>query len=171
MIDLKYFEFACANFLIFLVYLILIRIGHHPNPLQSMNRFHRRFLIIYLAFSIAYASDQNHFDFASWFVGFFVYFALQYGVFMHVFGVAMRSFSLNICISIFKKESFANAKGTDFIKRDRLIVMEGAKTIYQDQNLFFLTPRGRFVVGLNRLILNLWGLALLGKAEKKGQLT
>ena len=176
MIDINYLWMGIGSFLLFLCFAIAVRIGGYPNPWRDINRMHLRILGLYLVMSALYAYQTHTFDGLSWFIGFYAYIALHYAAFLHFFAVIGRSFSLNICVTAYENgsrvplsvitQSFAGGKGVDYVKNERLEVMQGSGTIFLKDGSFHLAPFGQRVAILNRWVLKIWGLNYLGKDQE-----
>ena len=176
-IDINYLWMGIGSFILFFFFAIAVRIGGYPNPWRDINRIHLRILSLYLVMSAVYAHlNKSPFDGLAWVIGLYTYMALHYAAFLHFFAVIGRSFSLNICVTAYEHgskvplsvitQSFANGKGVDYVKNERLEVMRGSGTIYLKDGTFHLAPFGRKVAKLNRLVLKVWGLDYLGKDRK-----
>ena len=168
--DLTAAYLALAAFAIFLAHAIVTRVGRQRSPLRRLALWHLLFSLPYLAASFLVGEISR----ADRLIGFFIYAALQYPFLFLVVGQAIRGFSLNICVSALKQggslsaadvfRSYGDNKGVEYVKDDRIRVMLECRAVTERNGKLELTRFGRLAVFGNRLFLQLFGLAYLGKA-------
>lgn len=172
--DFVYFATALAVFLLFIFFSVVTRVGQSRSPLRALCRDHAIFSFLYAGAVLLYEGFQP----IPGLVGLACYFLFQYPFMIIFFTQISRGFSLNICVSAHKRggilrlqdvfSQYADGKGVEFVKADRLAVMVESGVVIQEKAGLRLTPYGARVAKLNRLLLNLWNLDYLGKRGSHG---
>lgn len=165
-------------FFIFVLVAILGRIGRRPSPYRALARLHLLLTGIYVVGCFAWTASrpaEEAFPWADAFLGLYLYFALQYAFFIHVFATIIRGFSIEILVALRLRDgraslrtietSFHAGKGIDYLKDERIAVLIESGAIVERGGRLSLTPFGRFTAGLNRIVLRIWNLGYLGTEE------
>lgn len=170
------------SFLTFLCFAILSRIGRNSSPYRALARLHLFFVLIYfLACTIWYKTHpENTFSWTDGLLGLYLYFALQYAFFTHIFATIIRGFSIGICVALYQQggraslsviqSSYGDGKGIDYVKNERIAVLIESGALAEGNGKLTLTPFGRFTAILNRYILKVWNLDYLGVSGARSEL-
>jgi hypothetical protein len=169
------------TFSAFILVAILIRIGRNESPYRALARLHFVFTSVYVATTwLWYKTHPDaSFSWSDWILGLYLYFALQYAFFTHIFATIIRGFSIGICVTLFQRggraslaeiqSSYGDGKGLDYVKNERIAVLIESDALVEKNGKLETTVFGRFTALLNRIILKVWNLNYLGieKEESK----
>lgn len=114
---------------------------------------------------------EDNFDGTDWAIGAYVYFALYYAFFLHLFAAWIRGFSANLCITLLRSggrasietlfREYGNGKGVGYVKRERIRILCESGTVIEDAGQLRLTPKGNRIAGLNSYVLRIWNMEYL----------
>lgn len=145
--------------------------------MSSFNKKHFQFSIMYFLFcfiSMLYFEIGFTLNiFIEIAIGFFLYFGLQYAVFLNFFALAQRSISSSVLILLSENNDslsideiykmYANGKSFSYIKEDRLSDMKELHWINMNLDRIQLTSKGKKIISLVNFFLKIWGLNQVGK--------
>lgn len=155
---------GALTFIAFALFAALRRIGREPAPYRSLARWHLLFAGVYVAACFGWRQTHSV-ESAFWtdlFLGLYIYFALQYAFFAHIFGTITQGFSIGIYVALFR---LGDGRRIDYVKNERSAVLIKSGALVETTGKLTITPFDRFTANLNRVILKVWTLRYLGVDE------
>lgn len=170
-IDNYVFLIATGFLIIFFVYVIAARVTAKANYYSIFIKRHLQFAVLYLVFSSFYISMQFEISMENFFrimIGLFLFFLYQYGFIFLLVNAMKKSVSLNLLITLHQKgglltfaeldQSHANDKGIRFVTEDRIEQLIATECIKHQDDCYFVTDKGKFILKLFNLFLKIFGL-------------
>lgn len=163
-------------FVLFVVLVLVGKLARDEDCYSKMNRLHLRLFLPYVFSTFVYAFfilENSSFSSFGLVIGSFLYFSLHYIYLFALVGLARKSISINVLMSIkalstngvchradlLKKFTNKKGPGTEQILENRLKQMELLGLAQTESTELKITPKGKFMNKLGNTVLKVWKLA------------